>query len=171
MIEPFEIELREETHVNAGPVTGARVPDKWKTTPRPSEIDLPDGFAEFWLQYPRKIGKGAAQRAYRSALKTAQAAAIMAGCLRFAAAKASAYEIGEDPRFTPHPATWLNGRRWEDEPEPKAVTPLKPATMRTDRKQAVASTVATLRNFAEARRELEADSLTHGQAQCMRLAQ
>ena len=21
-----------------------------------------------------------------------------------------------DPRFVPHPATWLNGHRWEDEP-------------------------------------------------------
>jgi hypothetical protein len=32
----------------------------------------------------------------------------------------------DDGRFIPHPATWLNQRRWEDEAEPAA--PFDPAS-------------------------------------------
>lgn len=28
----------------------------------------------------------------------------------------------DDGRYIPHPTTWLNGRRWEDEPPSSAVT-------------------------------------------------
>lgn len=71
-----------------------------------------DGFDTFWSTYPRKIGKGAARKAWAKALKTADAATITAGAARYATERA-----GQDPKYTPHPATWLNAERWADEPE------------------------------------------------------
>lgn len=63
-----------------------------------------DAFFEFWSEYPRPEAKGAARRAYVRALKRATAADILLG-LR-------AYPFSQEPRFQPHPATWLNQDRW-----------------------------------------------------------
>ena len=70
-----------------------------------------DGFAEFWNIVPRKIGKGAAEKAYAKAVKAADAATIHGAMLAYAKARE-----GEDQQYTVHPATWLNQRRWEDDP-------------------------------------------------------
>jgi hypothetical protein len=72
-------------------------------------------FEGFWTVYPRKIGKGAARKAYRHALTRASHAEIFAGAKAFAASK-------PDPQFTPHASTWLNADRWLDEPERKTQT-------------------------------------------------
>jgi hypothetical protein len=68
-----------------------------------------DVFEErFWKPYPRKVGKGAALKAWRTACKTADPEQIIAGLTRF--------RWPDDHKFTPHPATWLNAQRWLDEP-------------------------------------------------------
>lgn len=86
------------------------------STAAPSmEFDL------FWKDYPRKVGKEAARKAYAKALKKTTAAKIGAGVesLRIQVA-------GKDQQFTPHPATWLNEGRWDDEAA-GTVAPLVPA--------------------------------------------
>lgn len=68
--------------------------------------------------YPRKIGKPAALRAIRSALKRTDVDSIVAGISRWAE-----YWSAEqtDPKWIPHPATFINQRRWEDvPPQPRA---------------------------------------------------
>ena len=86
--------------------------------------DVDYWFDEFWKVYPRKQSKKDAKRAFTKACKTEeQYRTIMAG-LR------SVIETdwnGKDPKYIPHPATWLNGRRWEDEPLPQ-FTAQKPQT-------------------------------------------
>lgn len=79
----------------------------------PSTKREPQGFAEFYAEYPRKVGKDAARKAYVSALKRATKAQILLGAHRYAT----------DPnlpehQFIPHPATWLNGGHWDDEAQP-----------------------------------------------------
>jgi hypothetical protein len=69
-------------------------------------------FEGFWAVYPRKVGKGAALKAYRHALKRASHAEIAAGAKRYAASK-------PDPQYTAHASTWLNADRWLDEPDRK----------------------------------------------------
>lgn len=69
-------------------------------------------FDAFWSAYPKKVGKGQAVKAWRSAAKKADTDAIMAG---LAAANASWKAAGTDQKFIPNPATWLNGERWDDE--------------------------------------------------------
>lgn len=69
--------------------------------------------AEFWPVYPRKAGKGQAVKAYCTARKHTSSEIIVAGAQRYARERA-----GQDHSFTKHPATWLNGQCWLDEPSP-----------------------------------------------------
>jgi hypothetical protein len=66
-------------------------------------------FDEFWAEYPRHVGKLAAQRAYEKARKHATPDAILAGLLAFKRC------LPREERFIPHASTWLNGGRWMDE--------------------------------------------------------
>lgn len=77
----------------------------------------PDRFAEFWDAYPRKIGRGQAEKAWKAATKKADAQAILDG-LKAALPTLKAAE----QRFIPHPTTWLNGERWDDDLTPAAPT-------------------------------------------------
>lgn len=84
-----------------------------RTITEPLKEYSDERFAMFWNIYPRKAGKQAAQRAFAKALNVATIETIIAGATRFAA----------DPnlppkQFIPHPATWLNGGCWDDEPLP-----------------------------------------------------
>jgi hypothetical protein len=68
-------------------------------------------FTDFWSQYPRRVGKKDALRAWNKALKDgASAEEIVRGAERYRA------DVTRDPAFTSHPATWLNGGRWLDDP-------------------------------------------------------
>lgn len=71
-------------------------------------------FDDFYEIYPVKKSKDAARRAWAKAIKRADPADIVDGARRFAG----------DPnlpekQFIKHPATWLNGGCWEDDPEPQ----------------------------------------------------
>ena len=79
-----------------------------------------DAFYEFWCEYPRPVGKGAARKAYAAACKRATPAAILIG-LR-------AYRFSPEVQYQPHPRTWLQQDRWlvEDSSAPPSSTPPKP---------------------------------------------
>jgi len=66
-----------------------------------------DPFDEWWAAYPRSEKKADARKAYAKVIKTMTPADLLE------ATKAHAFN--PDARFIPHPTTWLNGRRWEDE--------------------------------------------------------
>lgn len=69
-----------------------------------------DDFEAFWAAYPRKVGKKDAQRAF------AKAGVPLATLLdALEKQKKSRQWTKDDGQYIPHPATWLNGRRWEDE--------------------------------------------------------
>jgi hypothetical protein len=70
-------------------------------------------FEEFWIAFPKKIAKAIAQRSWNKInpdenMKTIIIAAI-------AKHKSTEQWQKNDGQFIPHPATWLNQRRWEDE--------------------------------------------------------
>lgn len=76
--------------------------------------DKLDRWPEFWAAYPRKTNKANAEKAYRAAIKRgADPDRLIEVALRYAAEKA-----GSEPRHIAHGASWLNGRRYEDPPEP-----------------------------------------------------
>lgn len=72
-----------------------------------------DGFATFWEQYPKKVAKSQALKAWNKLKPTGQLMIdLMAGLTQH---KASADWQKDGGRYIPHPATWLNDKRWEDE--------------------------------------------------------
>jgi hypothetical protein len=75
-----------------------------------------DGFAAFWAVYPRTVGKEAARKAYAKAAARVGALTVVAGAERFR--DDPNLPPKEEARFIPHPATWLNQGRWDDEPLP-----------------------------------------------------
>jgi hypothetical protein len=68
-------------------------------------------FDEFWAAYPRRTGKEAARKAWCAARKRDVTADHI-----ITAARRYAEHPPDDPTFIPHPATWLNGGRYDDEP-------------------------------------------------------
>ena len=76
--------------------------------------DKPNGrtgggdFDIFYLAYPKHIGRKAAEKAFQKAIKETSIAAMLAAIEKQKAG-------WTDPKFIPHPATWLNQGRWADE--------------------------------------------------------
>lgn len=70
-------------------------------------------FAEFWDEYPKKVGKADALKAWKRAKITEEIFERILQSVR--AAKASEQWRRENGRFIPNPATWINQGRWDDE--------------------------------------------------------
>ena len=70
------------------------------------------GFLEFWKQYPKRIGKGQAYKAWKDG-KCEVISEVVVKAVR----EQLAYLDREGGKFTPLPATWLNQGRWGDSPE------------------------------------------------------
>jgi len=90
--------------------TGAGAPD--------SEFGDADGnppeppFEAFYRLYPRHTGKDAALRSWTRMNLDNKADVILPA---LAEQKRAGMFRTEEPRFIPHPATWLNQGRWQDE--------------------------------------------------------
>lgn len=70
-------------------------------------------FKEFWKEYPRKLDRTKALKAFSSALNRANFEDILAGAIRY---KNDPNRLDE---FTKYPATWLNADAWENGPLPE----------------------------------------------------
>ena len=67
-------------------------------------------FDQLWEEYPRKVGKAQAKKAFVTASKKINFYDLLP--------KLEAYVLtleGKETQFIPHLATWLNGERWKDE--------------------------------------------------------
>lgn len=86
-------------------------------------------FSEWWALYPQgwKVGKGAAWAAWQKHRPPFEQAIRTLAAYRESEEWARVNREGE--RCIPHPATWLNQHRWDDEPTPRRAT-LAPATQR-----------------------------------------
>jgi hypothetical protein len=85
-----------------------------KPAREPPSNNLPDStssaFDLFCHNFPRKVGKGAAEKAFRSAVKTSPPSIILAALDR-----QRPELLSRSVEYRPHPATWLNQKRWLDE--------------------------------------------------------
>lgn len=84
-----------------------------------------DLFLNFWASYPNKKAKGSAEKAWAK-IKPDQplAETIVNAVMRH---RASDDWTRDGGKFIPHPATWLNAKRWEDEIKSSGVPPSKHA--------------------------------------------
>lgn len=94
------------------------------------EADM-DLFEQFWNAYPknRRKKKEAARKAWRKLNPDLVLCRIMAAALE--RDKRSGDWQRDGGAYIPYPASWLNGKRWEDEPEEApgsedGVTPVRP---------------------------------------------
>ena len=66
-------------------------------------------FERFWKIYPRRVGKSAALKAFEKALVIEDPEVIISRLTAWAERPLP------EMRFIPHPATWLNQGRWQDD--------------------------------------------------------
>ena len=74
-------------------------------------------FERFWQAYPRKVGRVNAEAAFKKV--DVEESVLMAALERH---KRSDQWKKDNGQFIPHPATWLNGKRWEDEESAPVLT-------------------------------------------------
>ena len=118
--------------------TGTENPTPEKPTPEnpasnkessiKKEIVKKNLFADFWNIYPKKEGKLAAEKAFAK-LKDKDQEVAIATVPAHTAYWRKKYGEPNKAKFStlyvPHPATWINGRRWEDILDPIITPPKK----------------------------------------------
>jgi hypothetical protein len=77
---------------------------------KPKRLSEHDKCEALYRAYPRRVGKAAALKAISKALARVPFIDLMDAVCEYAASRE-----GKDPNYTPHPATWFNEGRWEDE--------------------------------------------------------
>lgn len=138
------------------------VPSKKSRASAADAIDLPFGFSEFWQSYPNKKGKGHAIKAWSKLHPDADLLQKMLVALK--AQKISDDWTRDGGKYIPHPASWLNGMRWEDELDGSAVSsaPITAAEIakaeakEAARRAAAAPTGPTMFETMKARKEATA---------------
>jgi hypothetical protein len=83
-------------------------PESEKSAPpnKKNDTAVLEEFLTFWQAYPRKVSKHNARRAWEKHRPNLD---------EVLPALERAKQEWNDPKYIPHPATWINGRRWEDE--------------------------------------------------------
>lgn len=90
---------------------------------KPSNTTVLDGFDTFWVQYPKKVAKKDARKAWNKIKPNEELLNTMLAAIE--AQKQSKQWI---EGYVPNPATWLNGERWNDvEDKPQSVNPQRRA--------------------------------------------
>jgi anti-sigma-K factor RskA len=88
--------------------------DERRSIERKREAD--DSFALFWEKYPRKVNRLAAVKAWNKLRPSPELVARILEALEWQV------DQWDDPLYTPHASSYLNGERWNDEP-PAAAAP------------------------------------------------
>lgn len=87
--------------------------------PKASEVAASPLFAAFWLVWPNKVAKVAALDAWAKAgieARLDRDELVNDRIIPAVRKQTDAYGWGrEDGEYMPHPATWINGARWDDE--------------------------------------------------------
>lgn len=86
-----------------------RKPSRRRKAERAQPAD-PDAFDRFWAAYPLKVGKKKARDAFAKVKVSVDV--LLAALERQKKTEAWTKDGG---KYIPHPTTWLNGERWEDE--------------------------------------------------------
>lgn len=89
------------------------IQSKTNTNPNPKQKSADAQFDLFWSVYPRHTNKDAARKAFAKIKPDEELMQTMLSSIE--KQKKSAQWENDNGRFIPHPATWLNGKRWEDE--------------------------------------------------------
>ena len=89
------------------------------TPSKPPPLVTEVRFNRFWAAYPRKVAIGRARKVWAKLKPDEPQTQKMIAAIK---AQALAYGWYRDKTYCPHPTTWLNGERWDDEVEIPAVS-------------------------------------------------
>lgn len=94
-------------------------------------IELEINFDDFWGLYPRRVAKKEAKHAWNK-IGAKNHPKIMAALYEWA----RIWKDRGEMQYVPHPATWLNGERWEDDfpPDHRPYTPQQARQERAEEK-------------------------------------
>lgn len=115
-INPLEEKILPNADASSElPLPGLPSPAEKRKEGKPVTAELDAEFAEWWAIWPKRVGRGQALTAYRSARRTTgvTAAELSAGASAVATRWASTPK--HERQYIPYPATWLNGQRWTDD--------------------------------------------------------
>ncbi len=105
-------------------------------------------FDRFWSAYPKKRNRGTAERAFkRLAPDDALLETLLAAIAR---QNRSDAWLADGGKFIPHPGSWLNGRRWEDQEVVEfSSAPPRPAVLAEMEKEIAATPTGRRAGLAE----------------------
>jgi hypothetical protein len=112
---------RERKHIE-NTSTKRNTPSPARRRKAARSVSYSDDFEAWWSAYPRKVGKVTAFESWESLNGTRPELAVLVSIT-----DAHARQWDEESRPSdkiPHPSTWLNNRRWEDELTPHRAEPL-----------------------------------------------
>jgi uncharacterized protein YdaU (DUF1376 family) len=104
-------QVLDSCSTNQEPITNNHKPEEKNKEPQDAPRLL--AFDQFWKAYPKKTGKGDAEKAFKKAKVTAELLDTILKAIE--AQKKGKGWLEDDGKYIPNPATWLNGKRWEDE--------------------------------------------------------
>lgn len=122
--ENFHFAKRANGDAQKGePIPDINTDNKPDIKPPPTPSKGKSGYSEefeiFWKAYPNKKAKGNAYKAWEKARKAKILPELENLLTALEAQKRGADWQKEGGRFIPHPATWLNASRWDDEVTPQ----------------------------------------------------
>lgn len=79
--------------------------------PKKEQDELEAMFEDFWREYPRKVNKVNAFKAFKKVCRNREMLATLLAAL----SQHRKTEQWKTPTLIPHASTWLNGHRWEDD--------------------------------------------------------
>lgn len=104
----------------SGPITRTDLPRTDNNPPTPKG-ECVEGFANFWKSYPKKVGKDAAETAWKRKVKSPETIKAILEAVK-TQAQSDAWKK-DGGQFVPNPATWLNQGRWKDDPAAASGSP------------------------------------------------
>lgn len=115
-----ESQIYAETVPNLGHGINTGINTGTKSDMRKS-AEAPNAFSIFYDAYPKKKGRKNAEKAWGKLNPDDELIAKIMSALD--QDKKSRGWLKDGGEYIPHPATWLNGRRWEDETDPPPSEP------------------------------------------------
>lgn len=150
-----ESESESESYSPLPPIGG----DASSSTTKPSRASRPKTdaeadprFSQFWEVYPRKVAKAGAAKAFE---KLDPSPELLVKILAAVAVQSRSDQwLKDGGAFIPHPATWLNGRRWEDQAVTAVVAPrsTEPLSEEASLQKILAAATANGPSWSEIRR-------------------
>ena len=76
---------------------------------------IEEAFAAFWAEWPRKVAKAEAKKAFAALARAGRLPSLDALVMAIRAQSRQPQWREDAGRFIPYPATWLRQERWQDE--------------------------------------------------------